>query len=368
MMIDRKDNSSDNIEVLRTDLVDARAHLERYEEAFQHIPGLFFVVDADSVVLLADDSFARLFGQAPHEMIGHSLRDLALEGHGAMFSVAGHAAFLDGNRTIVETQTPIHTPEYTIVDEDDQTHTYQLSRVPYTDPVTGNPVVMGIASDITRRVRAEQQIIRGRNAMLFGMMTLAESRDNETGEHLERVCAYAELLADDLREEIEIIDEAWIDTIAVVAALHDIGKVGVPDAILCKPGKLTPEEHDRIKRHTTIGADALIDVKQKWGVEDLFLTMATEVAVAHHERWDGAGYPYGLKGEQIPLAARIVAVADTYDALTQKRRYKAAQPHTEARAIILAETGHHFDPKVCDSFARLANEFEIVSTASTLPQ
>jgi PAS domain S-box-containing protein len=350
------------------ELAHARAHLERYHEAFSHIPGLFFVVDADSVVLMADPHFAKLFGKTPEETTGHSLRDLALSGSGAMFSVAGHAAFLEQNRTIVETQQPIETPEYTIVDANDQTHTYQLTRVPYTDPVTNQPVVMGIASDITRRVKAETQVIRGRNAILFGMMMLAESRDNETGEHLERVCAYAELLADDLEDEFDEIDEAWIDTIAVVAAMHDVGKVGVPDAILLKPGKLTEDEREQIKRHTTIGADALIDVKRRWGVEDLFLKMAAEVAVAHHERWDGAGYPYGLAGEQIPLAARIVAVADTYDALTQKRYYKSAQPHDEARAIIMAESEHHFDPRIVDAFARLADEFEIVATASHIPQ
>jgi PAS domain S-box-containing protein len=362
-MTDPRDNPMRDVE-----LSEARAHLERYQEAFCHIPGLFFVVDADSVVLMADFHFAGLFGKIPEQMIGRSLRDLAMQGGGAMFSVAGHSVFLEENRTIVETQQPIETPEYTIVDANDQTHTYQLSRVPYTDPVTNQPVVMGIASDITRRVEAEKQVIRGRNAILFGMMMLAESRDNETGEHLERVCAYAELLADDLEDEFDEIDEAWIDTIAVVAAMHDVGKVGVPDAILLKPGKLTEDERELVKRHTTIGADALIDVKQRWGVEDLFLKMAAEVAVAHHERWDGAGYPYGLKGEQIPLAARIVAVADTYDALTQKRYYKSAQPHEEARAIIMAESEHHFDPRIIDAFDRLADEFEIVSAASHIPQ
>jgi len=199
-----------------------------------------------------------------------------------------------------------------------------------------------------------------RDAVIFSMAKLTESRDTDTGQHLERICRYTEIIALELAKTHDQINQTWIETVRVTAALHDIGKVGIPDAVLQKPGKLTDEEHDIIKTHTTIGGDTLLALWRRWG-DDTFLETATQIALAHHERWDGDGYPYGLKGEEIAMAARIVAVADVYDALTSKRVYKPAMPHEKACSIIQEGAGGHFDPVVVDAFMRVNEQIETAS-------
>jgi HD-GYP domain-containing protein (c-di-GMP phosphodiesterase class II) len=199
-----------------------------------------------------------------------------------------------------------------------------------------------------------------REAMILAMAKLAESRDDDTGKHLVRICLYVEVLAVDLSREDPELTEEWVRTVTATAALHDIGKVGIPDSVLKKPGRLTDDERRVMNAHTTIGGDTLIAVKQNWS-EDAFLRTAAEIALAHHERWDGSGYPYGLSGETIALAARITAVADVYDALTSKRVYKEAMPHEKARAIIEEGRGAHFDPRVVDAFVRCEARFREIA-------
>jgi HD-GYP domain-containing protein (c-di-GMP phosphodiesterase class II) len=205
---------------------------------------------------------------------------------------------------------------------------------------------------------AEQE--RRRDAIIFSLARLAEERDNETGQHLERICSYVEIIATELAKERDDIDEHWVRTISVTAALHDIGKVGVPDAVLQKPGKLTDEERVIIQKHTTIGGDTLMEIKRRWE-DDTFLVTATEIAFAHHERWDGKGYPFGLEGEIIGLAARIVSVADVYDALTSVRVYKPGMSHEDACRIIIEGAGTQFDPGVVAVFERVAPRIEEVA-------
>jgi HD-GYP domain-containing protein (c-di-GMP phosphodiesterase class II) len=203
---------------------------------------------------------------------------------------------------------------------------------------------------------------RSREAMIFALAKLAESRDDDTGKHLERICRYVEILAAVVARNDPSLDEEWTRTVAVTAALHDIGKVGIPDAVLKKPGKLTDEERRTMQSHTTIGGDTLIAVRREWS-EDDFLRIAAEIALSHHERWDGTGYPFGLAAEDISLAARIVAVADVYDALTSKRVYKDAMPHEEAVRLIVEGSGRHFDPKIIDAFREVQESFRIIATA-----
>ena len=203
-------------------------------------------------------------------------------------------------------------------------------------------------------------LLRSRDAVIFGLAKLAESRDDDTGQHLERICRYVEILAGDIASGSADVDEVWVQIVTSTAALHDIGKVGVPDAVLCKPGKLTDEERTEIQKHTIIGGDTLLALKRKWG-DDEFLVTATQIAFGHHERWDGGGYPFGLAGEDIPLSARIVAVCDVYDALTSKRVYKPAMTHEEASRIISEGAGAHFDPAVVEAFHRVADRFEGVA-------
>jgi len=188
---------------------------------------------------------------------------------------------------------------------------------------------------------------------------LAESRDSDTGAHLERVQHYCRALSRHLATQEKfknIIDAEYIRLIFQTSPLHDIGKVGVPDAILLKPGRLDPHEFDIMKTHTTIAAQTLDAALNKFpGVE--FLKMARDIALTHHEKYDGTGYPNNLKGEEIPLCGRIIAVADVYDALVSKRVYKDAFTHDSAQAIIEEGRGKHFDPDVVDAFVATGTEF-----------
>lgn len=205
---------------------------------------------------------------------------------------------------------------------------------------------------------AELQISQDLTIVALG--SIAETRDNETGNHIHRTRAYVEVLAGLLgkmaRFRAEARSREW-EMIWKFAPLHDIGKVGIPDSILLKPGPLTTEEFDVMKRHTTLGRDALRLAEDRVKTEGAFFRIAMEIAYSHHERWNGSGYPEGLAGKSIPLAARLMAVADVYDALISKRVYKDAVPHDAAVNIIVGERGAHFDPDVVDCFIEAADDF-----------
>ncbi|MEW4454599.1 HD domain-containing phosphohydrolase [Bremerella sp. JC817] len=198
-----------------------------------------------------------------------------------------------------------------------------------------------------------------RDLVIFAMARLAESRDTETGQHLERVRQYSKRLAQEmakLPQFSQAIDGEFVRLIYQTSPLHDIGKVGIPDGVLLKPGKLTHDEFEIMKKHTIIGADTL-DAALKKFPKAKFLRMARDIAVAHHEKWDGSGYPFGLSGIEIPLSARIVAVADVYDALTTRRIYKDAFSTDYAEQIILENSGKHFDPEVVKAFESCKDDF-----------
>ena len=204
-----------------------------------------------------------------------------------------------------------------------------------------------------------------RGVAVFALAKLAESRDPETGEHLERMRAFAQVLGKQLASEgayASQIDAEFLDNFYLSTPLHDIGKVGTPDKILLKPGRLTPDEFEIMKRHTLIGATALESAAHHSSFGS-FLAMAAEVARFHHERYDGTGYPDGLSGHEIPLSARITAVADVFDALTSRRVYKDAMDPEEAKKIIIEERGKHFDPVVVDAFLECYEEFLQVKAA-----
>ena len=200
--------------------------------------------------------------------------------------------------------------------------------------------------------------LEGRDMMIFSLAKLAESRDQDTGTHLERIREYSKVLATELMSwpKFEhVVDAQFVELIYLTSPLHDVGKVGIPDSVLLKPGKLTPDEFEVMKRHTLIGGETLSASAQAHP-EASFLKMALDIALKHHERWDGTGYPFQLKGEDIPLSARIVAVADVYDALTTKRVYKPAFTHETAANIIYKSRGSHFDPDLVDAFARVEGQ------------
>ena len=211
------------------------------------------------------------------------------------------------------------------------------------------------------RVRAGERVLslETRDVAIFALAKLAESRDPETGAHLERVRSYSQALAAQLGTVPRfdrIIDEKYVHLIYLTSPLHDIGKVGIPDSVLLKPGRLSDEEFAIMKQHAKLGADTLNAALEQFP-EARFLKMARDIAASHHERFDGKGYPAGLKGNEIPLCGRIVALADVYDALTSKRSYKDAFTHHAARSIILEESGSHFDPDVVDAFLQAEDKF-----------
>ncbi|TAJ20670.1 MAG: HD domain-containing protein [Planctomycetota bacterium] len=211
-------------------------------------------------------------------------------------------------------------------------------------------------------VRRRQRDL-SQHAAITALALLAERRDDETGRHVDRVSSYCRLVAEGLRADgkhVETITDAFVDDLVRSAPLHDIGKVGIPDSILLKPGKLTSDEWEVMKTHTTIGADTLRRVAASSEFDNDFLRLGIEIAASHHEKWNGTGYPAGLAGEAIPLSARIVALADCYDALTTKRPYKQAWTHAAALQYVVEHAGTQFDPAVIAAFAARADQADAI--------
>jgi putative two-component system response regulator len=207
-----------------------------------------------------------------------------------------------------------------------------------------------LAAEVARRTK---QISTVQDVTIMAMASLAETRDNETGNHIRRTQHYVRALALELRKLPKFassLDDTTVELLFKSAPLHDIGKVGIPDAILLKPGKLTPEEFEVMKTHAALGRDAIVAAEQLLDEPVSFLQYAREIAYCHQEKWDGSGYPEGLAHERIPLSARLMAVADVYDALISRRVYKPPFPHAQAVAIIREGRGKHFDPEVVDAF------------------
>ncbi|HEY1921491.1 MAG TPA: response regulator [Tepidisphaeraceae bacterium] len=216
-------------------------------------------------------------------------------------------------------------------------------------------------TELIARIGTAERVLslETRDVAIFAMAKLAESRDPETGAHLERVRSYSRVLAQHLgglKEYRDEITPEYARLIYLTSPLHDIGKVGIPDIVLLKPGRLSDREFEIMKTHTTIGAQTLDAALREFpGVK--FLEMGRDIAIAHHERYDGEGYPKGLRGDEIPLCARIVALADVYDALTSKRVYKAAFTHDVGRAMILKEANAQFSPEIVEAFIQTEEKF-----------
>jgi putative two-component system response regulator len=211
----------------------------------------------------------------------------------------------------------------------------------------------------TEELRISQEVT------MVALASLAETRDNETGNHILRTQHYVLALATHLRDHARFsaaLSEEVVDRVFKAAPLHDIGKVGIPDRILLKPGRLDADEFEIMKTHTTLGRDAIENAQRRVGVSVPLLEVAKEIALSHQEKWDGSGYPEGLAGEAIPLSARLMAVADVYDALISRRVYKAPMSHEQAAAIIVAGAGQHFDPDISDAFVALQAQFQMISS------
>lgn len=205
-----------------------------------------------------------------------------------------------------------------------------------------------------------EKVSRMQSGMITFMAEVVENRDDNTGGHIRRTAAYVECIAKELKRQGvygNILTDRYLSDMVVAAPLHDIGKIHIPDAVLNKPGRLTEEEFEIMKTHTTAGEELLTHAKAELG-ESGYLNTAVEMAAYHHEWWNGKGYPYGISGEKIPLCARIMAVADVFDALTSKRCYKSAMPLEKAYAIIREESGTHFDPAAVEAFFAVTADME----------
>jgi len=214
-----------------------------------------------------------------------------------------------------------------------------------------------LETEVTKRT---QEISAIQNVTILVMASLAETRDLDTGNHIRRTQHYVKALAKQLKSHprfSHFLTDSMIETLYKSAPLHDIGKVGIPDSILLKPGKYVPEEFEIMKTHTTLGRDAIEHAETQLGIKVEFLSIAKEIAYYHQEKWDGSGYPTGMRGEDIPISARLMAVADVYDALISKRVYKESMSHEKAVSIITGGKRTHFDEDIVDAFLTIQDEF-----------
>ena len=219
-----------------------------------------------------------------------------------------------------------------------------------------------LESEVERRVR---EVAALQDVTIHAMASLAETRDSETGNHIRRTSFYLKALAEQVRHLPrfrDFLSDKNIELLFKTAPLHDIGKVGIPDHILLKPGRFEPHEMAIMKTHTTLGRDAILAAERELGIEVDFLKHAKEIAYSHHEKWDGSGYPLGLAGEQIPISARLMALADVYDALISSRIYKDGMRHEEAVKIIAQGRGTHFDADIVDAFLLIQEQFRAIAS------
>jgi putative two-component system response regulator len=266
--------------------------------------------------------------------------------------------------------------------EEDETRGFELGAVDYIHKPVSPPIVLArVRTQL--RLKEANDFLKNQNRILedkvqerthmlgqlqdvsmTAMGALAESRDPETGNHIRRTQHYVRLLAIKLQDHPQFRDFLTPETIELLfksAPLHDIGKVGVPDHILLKPGPLTDEEFEEMKKHTIYGRDAILAAESRLEQPETFLQLAREIALYHQEKWNGSGYPEGLSGDAIPVCARLMAVADVYDALISRRVYKPPFTHEKAIEIIREGRGSHFDPCITDAFLEIADSFKEVA-------
>ena len=214
-------------------------------------------------------------------------------------------------------------------------------------------------------VKRKRQLTALQDVAILALASLAETRDCDTGNHLKRTQHYMRALGNYLKIHprfSHFLSSEMVDTLFKCAPLHDIGKVGIPDRVLLKPGRYTPEEFEIMKNHPLLGREAIVNAQMTAGEPIEFLEVAKDIVYCHHEKWDGTGYPQGLHGSEIPIAARLMALADVYDALISRRIYKAGMTHDAATQIIVKGRGQHFDPDVVDAFLALSAEFQSIAT------
>lgn len=335
---------------------------EKYRSILESIEEGYYEIDLEGNFVFLNNSMGMILGRKKNEIIQTNILDFVAQKDAKSFS--------ETLQSIKISKMLTTTIECDFLTKGGGKKIVELSASLIKNTSFKAVGIRGITRDITEKRMLEKSLLESlenvkeaKTGVILGLAKLAEYRDNDTGSHLERIREFSKVLAEalaNLPQYKEYINQTYIDDIYQSSILHDIGKVGVSDNILLKKGKLTAEEFEHIKIHPIIGGKALSSIDKQFK-DQSFLTIGKEIAYYHHEKWNGDGYPSQLKGEQIPLSARIVSLADVYDALTSKRCYKEAFSHEKAKSIILAEREKMFDPDVVDAFLIHEETFKRIS-------
>lgn len=330
----------------------------KFYDLYNNILDLVVQIDRNGRIGMINRHGAALLDSTPEELRGRTLTDFLLP--------AEQDHLVPDLLDTLTSGKPVRGMQMRMLSRQNRVMEVELSGIRVDLPesaVQFQLVIRDITAtkEIERRVLASTQLIdSSRQAAIFGLARLAECRDDDTGAHLMRIREYTRIVAVELArnaEFAELVTATFIEDLCLSSVLHDIGKVGIPDTILLKPDHLTATEFETMKHHCEYGSMALSSA-EKDSASLSFLRMGQEITLYHHERWDGQGYPHGLAGTQIPLSARIVTLADVYDALTSTRPYKPAFSHQQAREILIRESGHRFDPAVVSAFVAREEDFQ----------
>ncbi|MGO9570909.1 MAG: response regulator [Desulfomonilaceae bacterium] len=321
------------------------------------------LTDFDHNVLFWNTGAQNIFGYAAEEMIGSSVFKLCGTDNVGMEAI-------ESLQRIMQIKAGTVQGKIKHVSKDGQALTISMAVSPMLDASGNIRGILGLGQDVTEEVRLHDELVKSyqrirrlQGASIFALAKLAESRDGETAFHLSRLQAYCRILCDQISARTrykEFMTQQFTEDLVQCSVLHDIGKVGIPDSILFNSKKFGIDEFEVMKRHSVYGGAALEEAAHEAGDKESYLFLAKDVAYYHHERWDGSGYPFGLKGEEIPLSARIVAVADVYDALTTERRYKRSYSHEEALDLIVQEKSKQFDPELVETFLEVETQFKAI--------
>lgn len=318
------------------------------------------LTDFQHNVLFWNTGAEKIFGYSADEMVGSSIRRLhPLE--------ASQSETFESLSRLVQIKAGTIQKNVQQNSKDNKRLTLCLTVAPMIDASGSVSAILGLGQDVTEEVRLHDELVKSleriqkiQGASIFALAKLAESRDDETAFHLKRLQAYCKALCQKLglrklyRPRMTL---QFVEDLVQCSVLHDIGKLAIPDSILFTPRKFKQDEREIMKQHAIKGGKALEEAADEVGKDASYLSVGADVAYYHHEHWDGTGYPFRLEKEQIPLAARIVAIADVYDALTTERRYKKAYSHDEAVELIAREKGKQFDPELVEAFLEVAGEF-----------